>query len=207
MSPAAARVSRRARMAPYVSAGFGGMALIVLLLFAYQAGFFSQFVAQPPKPKPANPVEQITVARSTINGFDRQNLPYSVTAQSAEQDKDAPNRVYLKTIAGQSQRTNGEAVKMKANSGVYDTEAKELDLKGAVEIASEGRFIAHMETARVAVNEKKLTSYSPIRVDLPNGGTIDAKALQITNDGDNILFFNGVRARFKNQDSKGDHSP
>jgi lipopolysaccharide export system protein LptC len=204
---AAARISRRARMAPYISAGFAGLALAVVVLFAYQAGFFSQFVAQPPKPKTISPAEQVTVSQSTITGFDRQNRPYSVTAQAAVQDDDVPSRVYLKTVAGQSQKANGETVKMRANSGIYDTEAKELDLKGAVEIISEGRFTAHMETARVAVKEKKLISYSPVTVDLPNGSTIDAKALQITNDGNNILFFNGVRAKFKNQGSKGDHPP
>ena len=31
--------------------------------------------------------------------------------------------------------------------------------------------------------------------------------LQITNNGDDILFFNGVKAKFKSQGSKGDGSP
>lgn len=202
--PLARQASRRAQAAPFISALFAGLALTILILFAYQAGFFSLFTAEAPKPPIAKPAEQTTVSQSTITGFDRQNRPYSVTAQSAVQDQDVPNRVHLRTINGESQRTNGETVKMKANSGLYDTEAKELDLAGAVEIVAEGRFTAHMESARVSVRDKKLTSHSPVTVDLTNGGTIEAKALQISNDGDNILFFNGVRAKFKSTVSKGD---
>jgi lipopolysaccharide export system protein LptC len=207
VSPAARRASRRARMAPYISAGFAAAAVAILIAFAYQAGFFEQFAAAPPKPPATQLAEQVTVSQSTITGFDRENLPYSVTAQSAVQDKDVPSRVYLKTISGESQRATGEIVKMKADSGLYDTEARELSLAGAVMISSEGRFSAHMDKARLDVREKKLVSYSPVTVDLPNGGTIDAKALQITNDGNNILFFNGVRAKFKSNSPKGDGSP
>ena len=64
-----------------------------------------------------------------------------------------------------------------------------------------------MDTAHIAVKEKKLVSYSPVIVELSDGSTIAAKALQITNDGDDILFFDGVRARFKSRGSKGDDSP
>jgi lipopolysaccharide export system protein LptC len=203
----AKRVSRRAHIAPYVSAGFAGLAAAVLLLFAYQAGFFDQFAPQAPKPPISKPAEQVTVSQSTITGFDKNNRPYALTAQSAVQDKDVPNKVHLETVSGESQRSNGEAMKMRADTGLYDTSTKNLVLKGAVEIASQGRFTAHMDTAHVAVKENKLVSYSPVTVDLSGGGTIKAQALQITNDGDNILFFDGVRAEFKSQASKGDGSP
>jgi len=205
--PLAKQASRRARFAPFVSAVFAALAFAILILFAVQAGFFSLFTAQPPKPPAAKPAEQTTVSQSTVTGFDKQNRPYSVNAQSAVQDKDVPSRVHLQTVNGEIQRSNGEAVKMKANTGLYDTEAKQLDLAGAVEIISEGRFVANMESARVSVRDKKLVSYSPVTVNLANGGTIAAKALQITNDGDNILFFNGVRAKFTGTSSKGKSSP
>jgi lipopolysaccharide export system protein LptC len=204
--PTARRAARRARWAPFVSAGFAALAAVILFLFAYQAGFFEIFARETPNP-PVKPAQQTTVSQSTITGFDTQNRPYSVSALSAIQDKDVPSRVHLKTVSGESRRSNGEAVTMKADTGLYDTEAKELDLSGAVEISSDGRFVAHMDKARVVVREKKLTSHSPVTVELPDGGTIRSKALEITNDGDNVRFFNGVRARFKSKGSKGDGSP
>jgi len=208
VSPTAMQASRRAHIAPYISPVFAVLAAAIFMLFAYQAGFFDQFAIQPPKPPAANPPDQIAVSRSTVRGFDKDNdRPYALTAQSALQDKDVPSRVHLETVSGESIRPNGETVKMTANTGLYDTEAKDLDLQGAVEIASQGRFTAHMDTAHIAVKEKKLVSYSPVIVELSNGSTIAAKALQITNDGDDILFFDGVQARFKSRGSKGDDSP
>jgi lipopolysaccharide export system protein LptC len=202
LPPIVGRAVRRARFAPYISVGFAVLAIGVLVLFAHQAEFFSQLPLPPPKPRAAMPAERVTVSQSTITGFDKDERPFSVTAQSAVQDKDAPSRVYLKTVSGESQKSNGEILKMRANSGLYDSDAKDLSLSGEVVISSEGRFIARMDTARVDVREKRLVSYSPVIVDLSGGSTIEAKALQITNDGHDILFFNGVRAKFKSQVSQ-----
>jgi lipopolysaccharide export system protein LptC len=206
LSPAAARASRRAQRAPYVSAGFALVVAVVLLAFAYQAGFFSLFTLPQPQRPASQPAEQITVSHSTITGFDQQQQPYSVTAQSAIQDKDVPNHIHLNALSGNIRRGNGDTIDVKANSGLYDTEGKTLDLSGAVEIISKGKFIARMDKAHVIVKEKRLVANTPVAVEMPNG-TIDAKALQITNDGNNILFFNGVHARFKSSGAKGDTSP
>ena len=203
----ARHASRRANLAPYFSASFAVLAVAIFILFGYQAGFFDQFATQPPKPGPTNPAEQITVSRSTVTGFDNESLPYAMSAQSAIQDKDVPSKVHLQTVSGQSQRANGDIVKMRANTGLYDTDTKYLDLNGEVEITSPGRFTAHMDAARVSVKEKKLVSDTLVVVDMPNGSTITSKAMQITNNGDDILFFNGVKAKFKSQGSKGDGSP
>ena len=111
---------------------------------------------------PSNPAEQITVSRSTVTGFDNESLPYAMSAQSAIQDKDVPSKVHLQTVSGQSQRANGGIVKMRANTGLYDTDTRYLDLNGEVEITSPGRFTAHMDAARVSVKEKKLVSDTPV---------------------------------------------
>jgi len=206
LSPAAARASRRAQLAPYVSAGFALAVVVVFLAFAYQAGFFSLFRLPQPKGPMSQPAEQITVTRSTITGFDKQQQPYSVTAQSAMQDKDVPNHIHLNALSGNIRRNNGDTIDVRANNGLYDTDGKTLDLSGAVEIVSKGKFIARMDKAHVIVKEKRLVADTPVTVEMPNG-IIEAKALQITNEGNNILFFNGVHARFKSSGAKGETSP
>ena len=62
-----------------------------------------------------------------------------------------------------------------------------------------------MDKAHVIVGEKRLASNTPVDVELASG-TIKANGVEITNDGNNILFLNGVKARFKNT-QKGDSTP
>jgi lipopolysaccharide export system protein LptC len=206
LSPRAARAARRARLAPLIMIVFAMGLVAVLVAFAFQAGFFDLFAPEPPKPAPIQPTSQMTSSNSTITGFDRQKRPYSVTAVSAMQDKDVASHIHLTTVSGESQRSNGQKIEMKANTGLYDTEQRLLDLEGAVQIISAGRFTAFMDKARVIVHEKKLTTSSPVHVDLPNG-TIDSNGMEISNDGDNVLFLNGVRARFTNTSTKGGNTP
>ncbi|MFL5259520.1 MAG: LPS export ABC transporter periplasmic protein LptC [Hyphomicrobiales bacterium] len=203
-SPLASRASSRARLAPYLSGAFALLVAAILALFAYQAGLFEQFAATPPKPPPAaEQVEKITVGPSTITGFDEEHQPYSMTARSAVQDKDVPSHVHLEALSGESHRANGDTIDMRAERGLYDTEAKNLSLSGSVMIASRDRFTARMDSARVDVNKKELESQSPVEVELPGGGKITAKTLKITNNGDNVLFSGGVRAKFKSSPTKG----
>ena len=94
------KAAARARLAPYVSGAFGGVVLLLLMIFLYQTGTFS------PAPKPAEqpllPADQVTVSDSTITGLDRQNQPYSISARSAVQDKDKPNLIALDDVSGAS---------------------------------------------------------------------------------------------------------
>lgn len=198
------RAAARSRMAPYIS---GAFALIVLLLagiFLYQAGTFTN------KPKPGDvpslPPDQVTVTDSTITGLDKQQKPYSISARTAVQDKDKPNFINLDEVTGATNRSNGDAITFQSRKGLYNSDVKTLDLETDVVIKSEGRFTARMDKAHVVVAEKRLTSNVPVAVELSTG-TINANGVEITNDGNNILFLNGVKAHFESSSSKGDSTP
>jgi lipopolysaccharide export system protein LptC len=198
-----AKAAARARMAPYVSGAFAGAIVILLGIFFYQTGGFS------PAPKrvdqPAVSHDQVTVTDSTITGLDRQNRPYSISASSAVQDKDKPNFIALVEVSGATNRKTGEAITFESRKGFYDSDVKTLDLDTDVVIKSAGRFTARMNKARVIVAEKRLTSNVPVTVEFTSG-TIDANGVEISNDGNNIVFLNGVKAQFRNTKT-GDSTP
>jgi lipopolysaccharide export system protein LptC len=196
-----ARAARRARMAPYVSGAFGGIVLLLLLAFLYQTGAFSPSPKQPDQIALSH--DQVTVVDSTITGLDSQNQPYSISARNAVQDKDKPNFIALDTVSGATNRSNGEAIIFESRKGLYNSDVKTLDLDTDVVVKSAGRFTARMDKAHVIVGEKRLTSNVPVAVELSNG-RIDANGVEITNDGNNILFLNGVKAHFTNTKSQGD---
>jgi lipopolysaccharide export system protein LptC len=199
-----ARAATRSRMAPYFSGGFALVVLLLVGIFIYQAGTFTS------KPKPAEvpalPADQVTVTESTITGLDKQQRPYSISARTAIQDKDNPNFITLDEVQGATNRSNGEPITFQSLKGFYDSDVKTLDLDTNVVIKSEGRFTARMDKAHVIVEEKRLTSNVPVAVELSTG-TINANGVEIANDGNNILFLNGVKAHFEKSQSKGDSTP
>jgi lipopolysaccharide export system protein LptC len=198
-----ARAARRARMAPYVSGAFVGVVVLLVLIFLYQTGVFTS----PPKPveQAVLPADQVTVMDSTITGLDSQQRPYSISANNAVQDKDKPNFIALEEVSGATNRKNGEAITFESKKGLYDSDVKALDLETDVVIKSAGRFTARMDKALVIVAEKRLTSNVPVSVELTSG-TINANGVEITNDGNNIVFLNGVKAQFRNTKT-GDSTP
>jgi lipopolysaccharide export system protein LptC len=197
------KAAARARMAPYMSGAFVGVVVLLLVIFLYQTGSFS------PAPKrvdqTAVPHDQVTVTDSTITGLDSQNRPYSISARGAVQDKEKPNLIALDKVSGATNRTNGEAITFESRKGLYNSDVKTLDLDTEVVIKSAGRFTARMKKAHVIVAEKRLTSDVPVSVELSTG-TIDANGVEITNDGNNILFLNGVKAQFRDTKT-GDSTP
>ncbi len=198
--------SRRARLAPILSWVVTAFGLGLVAIFLLQAGFFSILR---PKPKPATPTvempEQIVGSFSRIAGFDRENQPYEVTAKRGYQDKEKANLVHLESLVATFRRSSGQSFEVTSNAGLFDSKAKEMDLEGQVIIMEAGRFTAVMEKAHIVMEKKNLVSNVPVVVEM-GSGTIRANGMQITNDGKNILFLNGVKARFTETESKGDNA-
>ena len=197
-----ARAATRSRIAPYFSGAFALVVLLLVGIFIYQAGTFTS----KPKLGEVLPADQVTVTDSTITGLDKQQRPYSISARTAIQDKDNPNFITLDEVRGATNRSNGDPITFQSLKGFYDSDVKTLDLDTNVVIRSQGRFTARMDKAHVIVQEKRLTSNVPVAVDL-NTGTINANGVEIANDGNNILFLNGVKAHFEKSQSKGDSTP
>jgi lipopolysaccharide export system protein LptC len=198
-----AKAAARARLAPYVSGVFAGAVLILLGAFLYQTGTFTPSHKSPDHTAVSH--DQVTVMDTTITGLDSQSRPYSITANNAVQDKDQPNFIKLDEVSGATNRNTGEAITFESRKGLYNSDVKTLDLETDVVIKSAGRFTARMAKAHVIVGEKRLTSDVPVAVEFASG-TINANGVEISNDGNNILFLNRVKAHFRNTKT-GDSTP
>ena len=166
----------------------------------------SHFRAMLPAEPPASPpsrTDQITAIESTVTGLDNEKQPYEVTAKRGWQDEATPSLVHLEEPQGTFRRAAGTEYTISAETGLYDTAAKKLDLTGNVELEQKDRFKARMDRAEVVVEEKRLVSDSPVAV-IFGSGTVNANGMQITDDGARILFLNGVKARFDVTQAKGD---
>jgi lipopolysaccharide export system protein LptC len=206
MARRARRAAWRARLAPYLMSILAAAIVALIAIIAIQAGMLEQR-PQPVEQAPQNlPADQITVSRTTITSFDAGEMPYSINADTAVQDRNKPNFIWLTTVTGELKRQNGSKITMKSKQGLWDSTKRTLDLEGDVVFDQAGRFNGVMDKAQIAMKDKKVSSQSPVIVQM-GSGTINANGMEITNDGNNILFLNGVRAKFKTSGGKGDNSP
>ena len=200
----ALRRAKLARLASWLAAAAG---LGFIIAFLAQAGLFSALMPREPQaPPPQVQADQITAVQSTVNGLDREKQPYEVTAARGWQDENVPSRVHLEAPEGRFRRPQGAEYTISAKTGLYDSETKTLDLAGSVVLEQAERFEAQMEKATIVVEEKRLSSDSPVTANF-GSGTVNANGMQITDDGARILFLNGVKARFDAPQGKGDANP
>lgn len=201
----AQRATRRARYASLVSVGLVAAAVLLTLLFFYQAGFFAVLLPKQQQPAPVvEKAQQISSTASRVTGFDREQQPYEIAASEGFQDKDQPNLVHLQDLTGSFRKLSGKTYEIAAETGLYDTKTKMMDLSGHVRIIEPGRLTATMSKAQVQVDRKSLDTDVPVEVVMDNGNShINAGGMKISDDGKTILFLNGVKARFEG-DGKGD---
>jgi lipopolysaccharide export system protein LptC len=200
--------ARRARMAPILSMAVAAGGAALVLVFVAQAGMFSAL--KPSRDMPAVTIEkpeQINTQNSRLAGFDKERQPYELTAETGYQDKDTPNLVHMEKVVGAFRKQSGASYQITSDLGLYDTKSKQMDLSGSVQIVEPGRMTATMDRASVGVEDKSLVTDVPVKV-VMGSSTIRANGMKITDDGRNILFLNGVKARFNGQsDGKGDSAP
>ncbi len=180
--------------------------LSFIVAFLAQAGLFASLIPADPPVVPDVTPDQVSATESTVNGMDRENQPYEVTATRGWQDDATPHLVHLETVSGKFRKATGAEYTLDANKGLYDTSVKTLDLEGNVRLVQKDRFTATMDKAHVVVQEKKLTSNVPVDVTFGTG-TVKANGMQITDDGNRILFLNGVKAVFNAEPAKGAIEP
>jgi lipopolysaccharide export system protein LptC len=201
--------ARRAQTRAAAARWFAYVALALALglgvTFAVQLGIFGK--ATPKTETQLAPVEkpnQITGGPSKIAGFDKNKLPFEITASKGVQDEVNENLVHLETVDSVFARPNGAKLTINSSAAAYETKTKDLELQGSVVFAEGDRFRAHMDKASVNMEDQTLTSRSPVAVDII-GGKITADNLTISSNGERIIFKGGVKARFMtNRPKPGD---
>jgi lipopolysaccharide export system protein LptC len=195
-----------ARLAPLFSWLAAGLGVAVLGLFLLQAGLFSYLQPhQPTKPPDIGNPTEVTSYGTKLTGFDKNNQPYWVTASRGHQDDKNGDLMHLEQVAAQFSSASGAVYDVTSKGADYSKKLSRVDLAGNVVISQGDRFTARMEKATALIKAKQVSSDVAVAVSFA-GGSIQSMGMQITNDGNNILFLNGVRARF-GAAKQGDTAP
>ncbi len=173
--------------------------LLLLAVFTVKAGMFASLFGRKPEPVVDMPLpDQVSSGVSSITGFDKDGQPYQLTSQSVLQDKNNSDLAHLKQITGVLSKKTGKKLLMNALSGQYNVDKKVLDLEGDIKLVSEGEYTAYLEKARVTLKEKRLYAKVPVTV-IFDRGTIRANGVDISDNGNRVLFFGGVKTRFNSE--------
>ncbi len=143
---------------------------------------------------------------SEIKGTDEEQKPYHIQATRGFQDATNKDIYHLETFRGTFTKATGAELNVTSKTGVYDSNAKILDLSGSVEILDAAKFTARMDKAQFDVEKRSLTSQSPVQVTLPNGD-IQADSLVSENNGERMLFRGRVKANFTRSGSAQGGTP
>jgi len=200
MKPAPVKpLKRPVRAATVISWLVLSATVLLSAVFAVKAGMFASLFGRKPEPVVNMPLpDQVSSGVSSITGFDKDGQPYKLTSQSVLQDKNNSDLAHLKQISGVLRKKTGKKLLLNALGGQYNADKKILDLEGKIKLVSQGEYTAYLEKARVTLKEKRLYAKVPVTV-IFDRGTIQANGIDISDNGNRVLFFDGVKTRFDSE--------
>ena len=175
--------------------------VLVAVLFAWPN--MDGRLSSPPEKTAAAPqtVGRNELVKPRFESADRQNRPFTVTADNVVQNANDPDVVMLDNPAADMKMTNGAWLAARAQKGAYRQNAEKLLLEGDVRLFHDSGY--EMKTAKLLVDMKGDQAWSdqPVHVQGP-AGVLDASGLQVKNDT-GLLVFTGPAKLVLNRAVKG----
>src|SRR5271166_586877 len=137
---------------------------------------------------------KITMAKPKLAGFRGDGQPYSLTAEKALQDVKHPTIVELQNLTGDIGMSDGEAMHIRADSGVYDSASEKMLLSDNIWIGN-ARFDVRLRTADIDFKTGVYQSDEPVEVHVGEGTTIFGDHATARNNGQEFTFEGHVRTR------------
>ena len=133
----------------------------------------------------------ITINAPELSGFDDQNQAYRVKAAKAYQSLDDPDQVTLEEIDARIEMKNDQWAQLTAETGVFDTEARKLDLTKGIKARSSEGYQVQLSQAKVDLAEGHLTTDEPVAIEGPNLH-LKAQKAEVVDKGRTLRFSGGV---------------
>ncbi len=183
--------------------GCAAFVIALALTFLIYSGLFEGDVEKAPVNE-REIADTVNVGDLKFTGFDKKNQAYSIIADSAEQDEERPNIIYLNQVRAEMKlRRSGDVIFVTADRGTYDTEAETVRLENNVKLKSTSGYTADLRIADIGLKEGRVQSDEPVVVSMSRG-TIWSNGLEMWDKGKRILFKNRIRVLFQVKDEKAD---
>jgi lipopolysaccharide export system protein LptC len=134
----------------------------------------------------------VTVLGPRFDGFDAQDRPYTLTAETARRRRDNVNLVDLVNPRLQDAASST----VQAREGVWNAEEEVLDLVGDVVMTDAAGYTFTSQRTRMYVKENRVEGQDPLQGKGPIGD-VRADAYEVLDDGDRIVLKGNVWTRFE----------
>lgn len=138
---------------------------------------------------------KINMESPKLGGFTRDGRPYELTARAAAQDLTNPRVLELKDVRARFTMQDKTAVDISAANGIYDTKGDTMVLKTDILVTSSAGYQVRMNEAQINAKTNRIVSDKKVEVTLSNG-TIKAERMDVSNNGDQMLFVGDVDTTF-----------
>ncbi|MBC8716087.1 LPS export ABC transporter periplasmic protein LptC [Ochrobactrum sp. Marseille-Q0166] len=149
---------------------------------------------------------KLVMSNPQLNGYTKDNRPYSMIATRAVQDAKNSGSIALEGISAELPVGARGSAKIEAASGVYDNANGRLQLDKDFTVITDEGLRAVMRNADVNLKSGQVTTDKP--VDIRNGSTqISADSMQIKESGKVLIFENKVRVVIDGNSVSGEKAP
>lgn len=133
----------------------------------------------------------LTMVEPRLSGR-TQGRTYDVSAARAFQSIADPKKVRMEVIDGRLDLSDGTSVKIDAAAGLYDGNRETLHLEGGIVLSASNGWRAEGPAADVDLVGGRISGRDGVRITGPTA-TLEADALDLTDNGHHALFTGGVR--------------
>ncbi len=141
-----------------------------------------------------------------LNGYTKDNRPYSMTAAKASQDAKNSGAIALEGIQAQLPVGASGIATVEAASGIYDNANGRLQLDKDFTVITDEGLHAVLRSADINLKSGQITTDKP--VDIRNGTThILADSMQVKENGKVLIFENRVRMTIDGSAVSGNKNP
>lgn len=135
---------------------------------------------------------KLVMATPRMNGFTKDNKPYSMEAERAVQEVGNTAEIMLEKIAAKVPFTGDEMAVIAAEAALYNNEKQTLSISKPFKVTTTDGLDAAMQSAFVDIDTGTLSTDRPVDIDY-KGAHITAQSMQVLERGKVLVFENKVR--------------
>ncbi len=144
---------------------------------------------------------KLVMENPELSGFDKEKRPYNLTATRAVQDANNPNQVELEEINAELPMTDKITATITAGNGVYDADAKTLELTKTVNLVTSNGMVLKLQDASVDIGNSIMHTNNPIDAKSPQAD-ITSDAMMVEDGGNKLIFEGSVRMTLRPDELK-----
>ena len=193
----AAQARKRAERSRFM-VKFAAFAAAALAIICVGQSLYYKKQSPPDMPPTVEKSPIISGGYSNFSGIDKFSKPFLVRSEMGVQDDKVESLMHLRIVTGNFVRRGGGDVQILSDTANYDTKTKDLAVAGHVRFEEPGRYVAHLQSAQVNLEQQKISTKEPVQVQTA-GATISADSMETSEDGNTVYMRGNVKAHFQSE--------